>query len=895
MFTKTAPIKPAKKNSHNPAFFGQERGNASFIPSVQTKLEASKLQQTNTFIPAVQPKLTISLPDDKYEVEADTIADSVVSKLDKTDTSSAVETTAAPNSMRVSSKKNTGNVQAKCSACEREEKLQKKEEEKTENDSEIHDQFNSGQPNEHPNSNQHIQAKAEGTPIVSGNLQSRLKSNKGGGSPMSRDTQDSMGAAFGAAFGNIRIHTDSEALQMSKELHAQAFTHGNDIYFNHGKYDPDSTNGKHLLAHELTHTLQQTGGNLVQRACDPTIVGPRNTPVFFPHEANIIRVFEARATLRKWGGRRDAVGLVQQALVDIGYDLGTFGPNGDGVDRMFGPVTEAAVINFQQAEGISAPARGVIDSLTLKCIDETRSKLTVQAHQSGMVSEDQYQVGGEVTEGQENSIYFARGLSILDTGDKVKITRLLERETDPIKGCNVTLKGFISEDELAIFGPTLAADRINTVDSELVLQQHNSSGGDCAVPPVPVRTHLPLPDQSAGVSDYTHRRKVEILLDSQASSTPSCTATSPQVRSLTPTENTDLATYITMSSDWIDEALRKLVPGNAEGDAALTAYFGASANRTTITANLTTWRDHILNVIPVQNQSGTECNDTCRIALAFNNGTGASAMMTMCPPLFTGQIDSIHPGLDENQSKSFVIMHEAGHGSIGTKDTAYGHRRLIEFIDEYPSLAENNTDSYTLMILCLNGFSALCTAPVTQDTYEGLANSTEEESSRRGISWLQTWIGWSSQDLSGVYRYINRARETGDALSDIHTYYAETFDLLIDGFGIRRPAGDPSPTFGEQTLVAAIFNRFQVMKDALTPGLRVEKDTSASANSRWLPGPGRTLFLEQSYFGINNDRARVETLLPLLLRAMTSIASSMEVKYETLTKAIVQLHWGNHP
>src|SRR5690606_10069691 len=56
---------------------------------------------------------------------------------------------------------------------------------------------------------------------------------------------------------NVNIHTDSQAVEMNKSLGAQAFTYGNDIYFNQGKYNPDSASGKHLLAHELTHTIQQ--------------------------------------------------------------------------------------------------------------------------------------------------------------------------------------------------------------------------------------------------------------------------------------------------------------------------------------------------------------------------------------------------------------------------------------------------------------------------------------------------------------------------------------------------------------------------------------------------------------------------------------------------------------
>ena len=69
-----------------------------------------------------------------------------------------------------------------------------------------------------------------------------------------------MSAKFGVDFSGVRIHDDSEAVGLAKELQAQAFTHGRDIYFNEGKFDPESGAGKNLLAHELTHVVQQAGG-----------------------------------------------------------------------------------------------------------------------------------------------------------------------------------------------------------------------------------------------------------------------------------------------------------------------------------------------------------------------------------------------------------------------------------------------------------------------------------------------------------------------------------------------------------------------------------------------------------------------------------------------------------
>ena len=67
-----------------------------------------------------------------------------------------------------------------------------------------------------------------------------------------------MESRFGTDFSNVKIHTGNEAVQMSRELNAQAFMVGNDVYFNEGKYRPNSDSGKHLLAHELTHAVQQS-------------------------------------------------------------------------------------------------------------------------------------------------------------------------------------------------------------------------------------------------------------------------------------------------------------------------------------------------------------------------------------------------------------------------------------------------------------------------------------------------------------------------------------------------------------------------------------------------------------------------------------------------------------
>lgn len=73
-------------------------------------------------------------------------------------------------------------------------------------------------------------------------------------------TRESMEAAFGADFGAVRVHTNEHADQLNRALQARAFTTGERIFFSRGAYDPTSAAGSELLAHELTHVVQQGGG-----------------------------------------------------------------------------------------------------------------------------------------------------------------------------------------------------------------------------------------------------------------------------------------------------------------------------------------------------------------------------------------------------------------------------------------------------------------------------------------------------------------------------------------------------------------------------------------------------------------------------------------------------------
>lgn len=85
-----------------------------------------------------------------------------------------------------------------------------------------------------------------------------------GGKPLAGNTRAFMEQRLGADFSGVRVHADNTADTLSKSIQAEAFTHGRDVYFRGGNYQPESTEGKKLLAHELTHVVQQTGGQMKQ-------------------------------------------------------------------------------------------------------------------------------------------------------------------------------------------------------------------------------------------------------------------------------------------------------------------------------------------------------------------------------------------------------------------------------------------------------------------------------------------------------------------------------------------------------------------------------------------------------------------------------------------------------
>jgi len=191
-------LKESKKSSTG----GDDDPNTSF----QGLKNFSKISILTTKSIPLQAKLKINPPNDKYEQEADRIANQIVQNS---------PSGSKPNPIQFP-------------------------------------------PN--PIQRTFLQTKSEqGTGMsVSPSFSNRLQNTKGTGFPLSENTRSLMEPQLGMDLSKVRIHTNPQAVQLNKEIKAKAFTVGSDVYFNAGQFSPNSTDGKGLLAHELVHTVQQS-------------------------------------------------------------------------------------------------------------------------------------------------------------------------------------------------------------------------------------------------------------------------------------------------------------------------------------------------------------------------------------------------------------------------------------------------------------------------------------------------------------------------------------------------------------------------------------------------------------------------------------------------------------
>ncbi len=200
----------------------------------------------------LQAKLTINQPDDPYEQEADAVAEEVVDRMSEAGPGPGA---GAP----------PAEIQRACPECEVEKPSAQDEAQEKEGDEEEEQAAPTGnvQPKWEPGANSRANPPS---------LEEGLRSASAEGRPLPGHVREDMERGFGVDFGAVRIHVGERSAALNRSIKAKAFTHREDIFFSQGRFDTSSIEGRRLLAHELTHVIQQTGssevGPSIQRAAE---------------------------------------------------------------------------------------------------------------------------------------------------------------------------------------------------------------------------------------------------------------------------------------------------------------------------------------------------------------------------------------------------------------------------------------------------------------------------------------------------------------------------------------------------------------------------------------------------------------------------------------------------
>lgn len=104
-----------------------------------------------------------------------------------------------------------------------------------------------------------LHRQADGSESVDDAVAKTIQAKRGGGAPLDTGARRALEPSLGDDFSDVRVHTDGEADSLNRAVKAEAFTTGTDIFFRSGSYNPGSSDGQKLLAHELTHVVQQRG------------------------------------------------------------------------------------------------------------------------------------------------------------------------------------------------------------------------------------------------------------------------------------------------------------------------------------------------------------------------------------------------------------------------------------------------------------------------------------------------------------------------------------------------------------------------------------------------------------------------------------------------------------
>jgi Domain of unknown function (DUF4157) len=197
----------------------------------------------------IQAKLEVSKPADVYEQEADRVAEQVMRMPDPN----------AMNKAEIGKQRDGIQIQRECAKCEEELSRQAMNEEDDEAMMQTKKLSRQAMNEEDDEAMMQTKEISGQTPELRPEIEDGVQALRGGGQPLPQSARAFFEPRFNQDFSQVRIHTDQRAAESAKSVNALAYTVGRDVVFGSGQYSPETPAGQRLLAHELTHVVQQRG------------------------------------------------------------------------------------------------------------------------------------------------------------------------------------------------------------------------------------------------------------------------------------------------------------------------------------------------------------------------------------------------------------------------------------------------------------------------------------------------------------------------------------------------------------------------------------------------------------------------------------------------------------
>ena len=474
-----------------------------------------------------------------------------------------------------------------------------------------------------------------------------------------------------------------------------------------------------------------------------------------------------------------------------------------------------------------------------------------------------------------NSVFFDRNDATINSEGKFAV---LIAGGGMQSSNDLDLIGRVSEDEATtpVAGRALADRRINAVDAELKTTGHTGK-----------RKPDPKPDVGDGRLDYRSLREVEIAPAGSTSAVPDCKKTAASGPCDAKAEEKFVETR-TEAQGLIDNARRLLTSGSdAKTNDLRDEFFGGgggagsgAAVTTILDANLGKIRAQ-MNIVAKKkrHRCGTLCNGTCTVAIAYNEDDGKKATLTLCPKFVAA----------DKQERKRNFIHETAHGTpglglagktAGTTDIAYRYERRIAHLT--PDQALQNSDSYSLFVmLAADTTFARPKRPVDKLTVK----ASEKSGVADALVLLADWLKWSHQETASTYSTMVESRPPKKKWTN--SYYEETMKLIAAQFGLTMPPA--LPTDDDRFAVAGLVDRYKVLLNLVRDDLDAKR-VAAAKTTTWSAGPGSSIVLGDDFFALTTTPARTRLLLRALVGQVSNIIAGHRSKFVDLAEQLNALH-----